>query len=60
MPAAVLGAAGENARPVQPHIVGLADAEDLAGVLRLKIVQRIIARHAGDSRNQKRQRRPGG
>ena len=53
---AVLGVAGDDARPDQPDVVGLADADDLARIFRGEIGHRVVARHAGHAGNQQRQR----
>ena len=47
---------GEDGRAAEPRVVGLADAEDLAGIFCEEIVQGVVARHAGESRDQQRQR----
>ena len=44
---------------MQPPIVALADADHLAGIAGLEIVERVVARHAGDAGDQQRQRRRG-
>ena len=57
---AVLGVASDDARPDQPEVLGLADADDLARILGAEIRHRIVARHAGHAGNQQRQRHFGG
>ena len=49
---AVFGVAGHDARPDQPEVLGLADADDPAGILRGEVGHRVVARHAGHAGNQ--------
>ncbi len=53
---AVFGVAGQNARPLEPEVFGLTDADDPAGILRGEVGHGVVARHAGYAGNQQRQR----
>ena len=54
---AVFSVAGHDAGAGHPPVVALPDADDLARVAAVEVVQRVVAGHARDARNQQWQRR---
>ena len=55
-PAVVFGVAGDDAVAGERPVVFLANGDDLARITRAEVVKRVVARHAGDAGDQKRQR----